>query len=441
MTLQRSRRIYLSILTSLSLSLLVGGILFFSHRDMLEKHLEFARELLLRDVSQRFTTLFEGYFYWDAMIEALEGGDTAFLEEMFREMQEGHDLREWLVEKEGTLLYRFGSTLFQESLLASLKPQTLKVIPENGSFHLAQKVPLLYEDGTASGYYALLVTNNVEILHTINAFLGSHIIITPEPEGIPFAEGYHLQETQVIRSFLKDSLVRNLLLLSFILVGALVYSITSFFTRRHALETQLFTMSMVLEKRDAYTSHHSCKVADNARVIAKALGLSSSKQEMLVRAGLLHDLGKLFSPDAILLKKGRLTPEEFDIIKQHPGDGADMVENILKEHHLARIIREHHERWDGSGYPQGLPKEETLLESRILAVADVVDAMMSLRPYHGPRSPEEVREHLISCRGTLYDPQVVDAALKALLFRADQTPSLPSKYAPLFSPGKTWGLL
>jgi HD-GYP domain-containing protein (c-di-GMP phosphodiesterase class II) len=148
-------------------------------------------------------------------------------------------------------------------------------------------------------------------------------------------------------------------------------------------------------------------------------------------------LGKLFSPDTILLKKGRLTSEEYDIIKQHPGDGADMVENILKEHHLARIIREHHERWDGSGYPQGLLREESLLESRILAVADVVDAMMSLRPYHAPRSAEEVREHLLSCRGTLYDPQVVDAALKALLFHADQTPSLPSRYAPLLSPGKT----
>ena len=441
MILQRNRRMYLSILISLLLSTLVGGVLFFSHRDMLEKHLQFARELLLRDLSQRFTTLFEGYFYWDAMIEALEDGNTAFLEEMFQEMQEGHHLQEWMVEKEGILLHRFGSTLFQESLLASLKPQTLEVIPKNGNFYLAQKVPLLYEDGTTSGYYALLGIDNVEILHTINAFLGSHIVITPGPKGIPFAGGYHLQETQVIRSFFKDPLVRNLLLLSFVLVGALVYSVTSIFTRRHALETQLFTMSMVLEKRDAYTSHHSCKVADNARVIAKALGLSLSRQELLVRAGLLHDLGKLFSPDAILLKKGRLTPEEYDIIKQHPGDGADMVENILKEHHLARIIREHHERWDGSGYPQGLAKEEPLLESRILAVADVVDAMMSLRPYHGPRSPEEVREHLLSCRGILYDPQVVDAALKALLFRADQIPSLPSKYAPLFSPGKTWSLL
>jgi putative nucleotidyltransferase with HDIG domain len=432
---------YLSILISLLLSALVGGILFFSHRDMLKKHLEFTREFLLRDISQRFTTLFQGYFYWDAMIEALEEGDDAFLEEMFLEMQEEHHLQEWLVEKEGALLYRFGSTLFQESLLTSLKPQTLEVISENGNFYPAQKLPLLYEDGTPSGYYALLGIDNVEILHAINAFLGSHIVITPEPKGIPFAGGYNLQETQEIRSFFKNPLVRNLLLLSFVLVGALAYSVTSIFTRRHALETQLLTMSMVLEKRDAYTSHHSCKVADNARVIAKALGLSSSRQDILVRAGLLHDLGKLFSPDAILLKKGRLTPEEFDIMKQHPGDGADMVENILKEHHLARIIREHHERWDGSGYPQGLSKEETLLESRILTVADVVDAMMSLRPYHAPRSPEEVREHLLSCRGTLYDPQVVDAALKALFFHADQAPSLPPKYAPFFSPGKTRGLL
>jgi putative nucleotidyltransferase with HDIG domain len=404
---------------------------------MLKKHLEFTREFLLRDISQRFTTLFEGYFYWNTMIEALKEGDTAFLEEMFLEMREEYHLQEWLVVKEDTPLYHFGTPLFRESLLTSVKPQTLEVIFKDGNFYLAQKVPLLYEDGTPSGYYALLGIDNVEILHTVNAFLGSHIAITPGPEGIPFAGEYHLRETQAIRSFFKNPLVRNLLLLSFVLVGALIYSVTSIFTRRHALETQLLTMSMVLEKRDAYTSHHSCKVADNARVIAKELELSSYRQDILVRAGLLHDLGKLFSPDTILLKKGRLTSEEYDIIKQHPGDGADMVENILKEHHLARIIREHHERWDGSGYPQGLLREESLLESRILAVADVVDAMMSLRPYHAPRSAEEVREHLLSCRGTLYDPQVVDAALKALLFHADQTPSLPSRYAPLLSPGKT----
>ena len=441
MTSQRGRRIHLSIMISLLLSSLVGGILFFSHQEMLEKHLEFARELLSRDISQRFDTLFEGFFYWDAMVRAVEDDDRDFLEERFQEMHESYGVQEWLIVKENDLLYRFGTPFLDESLLPSLPARTLKVLPKNGDFYLAQKIPLVFEDSTFSGYYALLGTDNVEVLQTINALLGSQIIITPEPRGIPLAAGYYLQETAFFQSFFRDRVVRHLLLFSFVLMGALVYSITSYFTRHHALETQLFTMSMVLEKRDAYTSHHSCKVADNARVIAKALGLSASKQDLLVRAGLLHDLGKLFSPDAILLKKGRLTPEEYDIIKQHPGDGADMVENILKEHQLARIIREHHERWDGSGYPEGLSKEETLLESRILAVADVVDAMMSLRPYHGPRSAEEVREHLLSCRGTLYDPRVVDAALKALPLRTDKSPSLPSKYAPLLSPGKTWSLL
>ena len=430
-----SRRIFISIFISLVLSALVGSILFFSHRETLERNLKFARELLFKDISQRFDTLFEGFFYWDAMVNATIRENTEFLEEQFEEMNESYGVQEWLLGTEENLLYRFGTPFLDDTLLTSLPPRTLKIFPRNGGFYLVQKIPLVFEDGTFSEYYALLGTDNMEILHTVNAFLDSHITITSKREGIPLAGEYSLRETEFFKSFFRDPVVRNLLLLSFLLVGALVYSIATFFTRHHALETQLFTMSMMLEKRDAYTSHHSCKVADNARVIAKAMGLSARKQDILVRAGLLHDLGKLFSPDAILLKRGKLTPEEFDVIKQHPGDGADMVENILKEHYLARIIREHHERWDGSGYPEGLSKNETLLESRILAVADVVDAMMSQRPYHGPRSPEEVREHLLSCKGILYDPRVVDVALEALpLHSLAKTPFLPSKYTPLLPP-------
>jgi hypothetical protein len=102
------------------------------------------------------------------MIEALKEGDTAFLEEMFLEMREEYHLQEWLVVKEDTPLYHFGTPLFRESLLTSVKPQTLEVIFKDGNFYLAQKVPLLYEDGTPSGYYALLGIDNVEILHLIS---------------------------------------------------------------------------------------------------------------------------------------------------------------------------------------------------------------------------------------------------------------------------------
>ncbi|HPQ37203.1 MAG TPA: HD-GYP domain-containing protein [Synergistaceae bacterium] len=424
------RAIFLSVFFALLLTALVGGALFLAHHKTVERHLEFARELLVKDVTQRFETLFEGYLYWDAMVHAAEKGHEDFLEEQFDDMEESYGLREWLLEKDGRLLYRFGSSLLDTSLLHSLAPEELEIHPGEGKEILfVQKLPLLFEDGTPSKFYALMGITDLEVLHTINTFLGTHLMITQSPEGIPLSGEYHLQEESVLRHFLEDATTLHTLGLTFFLMAALLYSISVLLLRRHSLETQLFTMSMVLEKRDSYTSHHSCKVADNARVIARAMGLSSHRQDLIVRAGLLHDVGKLFSPDAILLKKGKLSPEEFAIIKQHPGDGADMVENILKEHHLARIIREHHERYDGSGYPKGISGKEILLEARILAVADVVDAMLSDRPYHEPRPPEEVREHLLSGRGTLYDPVVVDAALQALPENVKKPPTLPSRYS------------
>ena len=430
------RSVLFSLFVALMLSALVAGVLFFSHRDMVEKHLAFARELLLKDAIRRFDTLFEGYFYWDAMVYAAIKGNESFLENQFEDMREKYGVQELLFGKGDILLYRFGDSEIEESLFASLEPQALTFSLGKRDFSLIQKLPLVFEDGTLSKFHVLLRVANPNSLRSINAFLGTHLAVSRTPRGIPLTEGYFLQETGMAKSFFRDPVVRNLLLLSFLLMGAIVYGINIFISRRHSLESQLFTMSMVLEKRDSYTSHHSCKVADNARLIAKKLGLNSRRQDLLVKAGLLHDLGKLFVPDAILLKKGRLTPEEFDIIKQHPGDGADMVENILKRHFLARVIRGHHERWNGSGYPQGLSEHRILLESRILAVADVIDAMMSQRPYHGPRSPQEVREHLLEGRGTLYDPRVVDAALEIFPKKPPTTPNLPSKYASLFFLGK-----
>ena len=198
------RAIFLSVFFALLLTALVGGALFLAHHKTVERHLEFARELLVKDVTQRFETLFEGYLYWDAMVHAAEKGHEDFLEEQFDDMEESYGLREWLLEKDGRLLYRFGSSLLDTSLIHSLAPEELEIHPGEGKEILfVQKLPLLFEDGTPSKFYALMGITDLEILHTINTFLGTHLMITQTQEGIPLSGEYHLQEESVCGTFSK----------------------------------------------------------------------------------------------------------------------------------------------------------------------------------------------------------------------------------------------
>jgi putative nucleotidyltransferase with HDIG domain/PAS domain S-box-containing protein len=135
------------------------------------------------------------------------------------------------------------------------------------------------------------------------------------------------------------------------------------------------------ELRDPYTAGHQRRVAELASAIAAALGWDEGRLELLRTAALLHDIGKILVPAEILAKPGRLTDVEMQIIRQHPVAGADIVEPIGFAPEVAAMIRQHHERLDGSGYPDGLRGDEVIPEARVLAVADVVEAMISHRPY------------------------------------------------------------
>ncbi|WP_022853528.1 HD domain-containing phosphohydrolase [Thermodesulfatator atlanticus] len=164
-----------------------------------------------------------------------------------------------------------------------------------------------------------------------------------------------------------------------------------------------------LEAKDPYTKQHSERVTQYALAIAKEMGLAEDMCESLRFAGHLHDVGKVGVPDAILLKPGRLAPEEYEIIKQHPLIGAEIVGHMGLLSDEAQIIKHHHERWDGNGYPYGLAREDIPLLSRILAVADTFDAMTSVRPYRPARSFDDAFAEIVRCAGSQFDPQVVDA--------------------------------
>ncbi len=171
----------------------------------------------------------------------------------------------------------------------------------------------------------------------------------------------------------------------------------------------LFAFVAALEVRDFYTRRHSTRVASFARMIAQEMNCSEEELDVINVAGMLHDIGKIGIRDDILLKSGRLTDEEFEKIKEHPAIGADIISKLGLWDREVDIIRHHHERFDGKGYPDGLAGEAIPKLARIMSVADCFDAMASDRPYRNQMEKSRVIKIIRDNSGTQFDPEVVDA--------------------------------
>ena len=164
--------------------------------------------------------------------------------------------------------------------------------------------------------------------------------------------------------------------------------------------------------RDPYRDSHQKRVSQLACAMAREMNLPEEQIEGIRVAGNIHDIGKISVPMEILSKPGRVNKSEFGIIKSHTQAGYDILKTIEFPWPIAQIVLQHHERMDGSGYPQGLSGKDILLEARILGVADVVEAMVSHRPYRPALGIDKALEEISKNRGVLYDPEVVDACLK-----------------------------
>ena len=173
----------------------------------------------------------------------------------------------------------------------------------------------------------------------------------------------------------------------------------------------LTALARTVDANSRWTHGHSERVTQYAIEIALEMGFSQDQCDNLRRAGLLHDLGKVAVPSSILNKPGKLTDEEYDCIKEHPAEAARIIEPIAAFSSIRKIIRQHHERWDGKGYPDGLQGEDIDLGARILAVADVFDALYSDRPYRPGWSFEKAVAHILEGSGNAFDPAVVAAFL------------------------------
>jgi len=195
---------------------------------------------------------------------------------------------------------------------------------------------------------------------------------------------------------------------------------------RQQLEKSYFdtvgALAMALEAKDRYTHGHSQRVTSMCMIVADVLGFSNLEMDQIMFAGMLHDVGKIGIPEAILLKPTRLTQEEFERIREHPVVGERMVSHISFLSTAAKIIRHHHERWDGKGYPDGLRGDHIELPARIMAIADSYDAMTTDRSYRRKMPAHQVMDELMKGRGTQFDPECLDLFIKHVA----ESKSIPS---------------
>ena len=194
--------------------------------------------------------------------------------------------------------------------------------------------------------------------------------------------------------------------------------------RQRALFEMVECLSFVIEARDSYTGGHQRRVAELARAIAEEMGLALSVVASIELAATVHDIGKVHVPIDVLVKPGDLTGEERSLLEAHPEAGAQLMGKIGSPWPLADMVRQHHERLDGSGYGSGLTGDEILVEAEVLAVADVAEAMLAERPYRGPAEIGEMLEEISRQKGVLYDPAAVEACLS--IFKQEKF----SRWAP-----------
>jgi len=192
---------------------------------------------------------------------------------------------------------------------------------------------------------------------------------------------------------------------------------------RKAMEGTIRAMACIVETRDPYTAGHQQRVTYLAHSIAREMGLSEERIEGIRMAGLIHDLGKIGLPAEILSKPGQINEPELSLVKTHPELGHNMLKTIDFPWPIAQMVLQHHERMDGSGYPLGLTGTEILLEARILAVADVVEAIASHRPYRPALGFKKALQEISRNSGILYDSEVVNVCLRLFVeqgFRFEQ---------------------
>jgi len=211
-------------------------------------------------------------------------------------------------------------------------------------------------------------------------------------------------------SMIKNSMFRVLFFIHLTIIAIFVL-IYMFIAKSKMDEETIFTFAKFVEEKDTYTSGHSNRVADYAKKIAQYHGLKIKDQDEIYKIGLIHDIGKIVTPESVLLKPGKLSSKEFELMKLHSLVGYNMIKQISDHKSMAKIVKYHHERYDGFGYPDKLKGDNIPLLSRILTIADAFDAMTTTRVYKKSMHIDEAIKELERCSGTQFDPNIVPDAI------------------------------
>ncbi len=333
---------------------------------------------------------------------------SAYLEDSGFEVTRARDGREGLAEIEGSgpdlvLLDLQMPGLHGLDVLASVRERwpAMPVIVFSGSASVADVVRALR---LGASDYLIKPVIDLEILeHAVRIALERVRLLRERDEYQQRLEG----EIQVRTRELREELAQRL--------AAERQLRESFDRLERVLDETVETLAAVVETKDPHTSGHQRRVVRLAAAIAAELGLSAHRIRGLRVAGLLHDIGKIYVPAEILSRPGQLRQSEIDLLHSHPSIGYELLKGIPFEWPVADIVLQHHERMDGSGYPSRLQRDQIMQEARILAVADVVEALSSHRPYRPALGLDRALAEIASARGVLYDPPVVDACMR--LFR------------------------
>ena len=393
---------------------------------------------------------YKAYDSYDDMIAALEnrtldmafpvGGGIYFLEEngvsptnavlysrtelIYRGMHSSDEVSSFAVNTNNRMQYYYVKANFPnaeivefsstEDCLAAVRDGRVQAttlnefragsILKNRRFRELSMKPLPHSEERAFGVHV----GNSGLLKLLNR--GLNVVGKERPEKIVYNYVDNLYSYTLYDMFMDNQWLFALI------VAALAALVTWFFARKSKRERErlihvVASLADAIDAKDAYTNGHSRRVAEYSREIARRFGYDENAQSKVYMMGLLHDVGKIGVPDAVINKTGKLTDEEFEMIKAHPGIGSRILENIREMPELSAGARWHHERYNGRGYPDGLAGKDIPEEARIIAVADAYDAMSSNRSYRNTLPQEVIRGEIEKGRGGQFDPTFADIML------------------------------